>query len=172
MKPSLTKYRKWLLVCWFCGCVVPVFSQTKYGVVDLAMVMERLPAYLNVNAQIEKIAKVWEDELKEKEREIQKMKDDYAVDEPFYTDKMRKDKRAEIDKKQIALQNLNRKYFGFEGLLFRKKQQLTKPIQDKIYDVVDRIAQDKNLDIVVDKSAAGSIFLYVNPRLDITARVL
>lgn len=149
-----------------------IFAQFRCGVVDLETVIKKMPSYLNVNAQIEKLSRTWENELKSKELQLQKKQQDYATDEPFFTAQMQSVKKEELKKLEQELLKLNKYYFGFEGLYFKKKQELLKPLQDKIYEVIERIAQDKRLDLVIDRSASGSLILYVEPKLDITLRVI
>lgn len=160
----------------FCLVFLGIFSnlraQFRLGVVDLEAVLKKMPAYLNVNAQIEKLSRGWEAELKKKELELKKKQQSFAVDEPFFTGSMKSVKQAEIEKLERELLSLNKRYFGFEGLYFKKKQELLKPLQDKIYEVIERIAQNKRLDLVLDRSASGSLILYVEPKLDITLRVI
>lgn len=149
-----------------------IFAQFRCGVVDLETVIKKMPSYLNVNAQIEKLSRTWENELKSKELQLKKKQQDYATDEPFFTAQMQSVKKEELKKLEQELLKLNKYYFGFEGLYFKKKQELLKPLQDKIYEVIERIAQDKRLDLVIDRSASGSLILYVEPKLDITLRVI
>lgn len=162
-----------LLICLFIGLIsMQLKAQFRCGVVDLEAVLKKMPAYLNVNAQIEKLSQGWDNELKTRELQLRQKQQDYAADEPFFTAQMKTVKQAELKKMEQELMKLNKHYFGFEGLYFKKKQELLKPLQDKIYEVIERIAQDKRLDLVLDRSASGSLILYVEPKLDITLRVM
>lgn len=161
------------LLALFLFCIYSIINaQFRCGVIDLETVLKKMPAYLNVNAQIEKLSKSWELELKNKELQLHKQQQNYALDEPFFTAQMKSVKQAEIKKLESEVLSLNKHYFGFEGLYFKKKQELLKPLQDKIYEVIERVAQNKRLDLVLDRSASGTLILYVEPKLDITLRVI
>lgn len=147
-------------------------AQSKIAVVDLQAVLQQMPAYKKIAEQIDKMARDWQEEIKREEKVLRDLKDAFVLEEPFFTDQIKKLKREELDKQEEKVLSLNTRYFGFEGLYFQKKQELTKPLQDKVYDVIERVAQDRKLEVVIDKSAAGSLILYITPRLDITLRVL
>ena len=77
----------------------------------------------------------------------------------------------EIQTEESKLKEYQKKVFGFDGLLFLKKQELIKPVQDKVWDAVDKVAKKNNLDIVFDK-ASELVMIYTNPRFDYTDFVL
>ena len=91
---------------------------------------------------------------------------DYQAEQVLLSEEMKKKREQEIMDKEKAVKDLQKQRFGYEGDLFKKRQELVKPIQDKIYDAIQKLAQTKNLDLVFDKSAGGSALLYTNPSLD------
>lgn len=160
------------IACLICFAVsFPLLAQ-RYAVVDMESVLQRMPDYLQVNAQVEKLSRGWEAELRRKEVAVQKKKDEFVANAPFFTEDIRKNKEEELRKMEAEIGQLNRRYFGFEGLYFKKKRELLKPLQDRVYEVIERLAQDRHLDMIIDRSAAGSLILYVEPKLDLTGRVL
>ena len=105
------------------------------------------------------------------DKKIQAMYSALQAEQVLLTDAMRKERTDEIHKKEVELKDYQKKVFGFGGLFFLKKQELTKPIQDKVWDAVDKVAKQKNLHIVFDK--AGELtMIYTDPRYDYTDFVL
>jgi outer membrane protein len=81
------------------------------------------------------------------------------------SDEMKKRREDEIIKKEKEAKELQKKRFGFEGDLFKKRQELVKPVQDKVYNAVQKMAASKGYEIIFDKSADLSVF-YNDPKLD------
>ena len=82
-----------------------------------------------------------------------------------------RERMEEIRKEEDKLKEYQKKVFGFGGLLFLKKQELIKPVQDKIWDAVDKVAKKNNLAIIFDK-ASQLVMIYTDPRYDYTDFVL
>ena len=83
------------------------------------------------------------------------------------------DKNGQIHTVDIneELYDLQRKYFSPQGELNLKRQELVKPIQDKIYDAVQKLASDNKYAIIFD-SSSDLIMLYSNPNLDKSDKIL
>ena len=84
---------------------------------------------------------------------------------------MKKKKEDEIIKKEKEVKELQKQRFGNEGELFKKRQTLVKPIQDKVYKAVEEVAADFKLDMIIDKAGSTTI-LYINTKLDKSNEVL
>ena len=73
--------------------------------------------------------------------------------------------------KEKAVRDLQRQRFGFEGDLFKKRQELIKPIQDKVYNAVQKMAVQRGYDFVLDKSE-GITIIFADPKLDKSEDIL
>ena len=80
-------------------------------------------------------------------------------------------KEDAIVEKEKAASELKRKYFGHEGELFKKREELMKPIQDEIYNAVKVVAEENGYAVVVDRASASSI-IFATPRIDVSNEVL
>jgi outer membrane protein len=87
------------------------------------------------------------------------------------TEAAKKKRQDEILKKEQEIKAYQNKIFGFEGQLFKKRQELTKPVQDQVFEAIERVAKKKQLAIVFDK-AGDLTMLYTNPVHDYTEFVL
>jgi outer membrane protein len=95
----------------------------------------------------------------------------YQAEQVLLTEEMRQEKQDEIKKKETELKEYQKKVFGFGGLFFLKKQELIKPLMDKIFDAVGKVSKAHRLAIVFDK-AAELVMIYTDPRHDYTDFVL
>ena len=84
---------------------------------------------------------------------------------------MKKKREEEIINKEKEAKKLQKQRFGKEGDLFKKRQELIKPIQDRVYDAVSEIAETKNLAIIFDRSGSLTM-LYGNAKYDLSDEVL
>jgi len=113
----------------------------------------------------------WQKEIQDKYDNIDKMNKDYQSQQVLMTDDMKKQKQQEIQDKEKEAKELQKQYFGYEGQLFKLRQQLVKPIQDKVYDAVQKLATSKSYDFIFDKSVSVYM-MYANPKLDVSDQVL
>ena len=103
--------------------------------------------------------------------EVDKLYKSYQAERPMLSDEMRKKREDEIVTKEKSAKDLQKQRFGYEGDLFKKRQEFIKPIQDKVFNAVQKMASQKGLDIVLDKAGGVTLF-YADPKLDRSDDVL
>lgn len=143
----------------------------KFGYVDTDYVLSKMPEYKEAQQEIEKLSQGWQDEIQEMSREVESMYDELQAEEVLLTTEMKKDRLAEIERKEQELKEYQKKIFGFEGLFFLKKKELVKPVQDKIFEAIEKVCKDHRLAIMFDKSG-DLVMIYTDPRHDYTDYVL
>jgi len=121
--------------------------------------------------EIENLSKAWEKEINDMYIEIEKKEIELKAEEILLTKEMFEDRREKLDDEWKEVKNYQQKVFGFEGLYFLKKKELIEPIQDIIFESVERIAKKNRLQIIFDKSSEP-VLLYTNPIHDYTDYVL
>jgi outer membrane protein len=146
------------------------YSQ-KFGYVDTNFILSKMEEYKEAQAEIEKVSVQWQEEIQQMYIEIDQMYNEYKAEEVLLTKEMKEERMAEIKKKENEVKDYQKKVFGFEGLFFLKKQELMKPVQDKVFDSVEKIAKDNRLQIVFDKSG-DLVMIYTDPIHDYTDYVL
>src|SRR5688572_1582198 len=99
------------------------------------------------------------------------MYSDLQAEQVLLTDDMKKERTSAIQKKEAEMKEYQKKVFGFNGLFFLKKQELIKPIQDRVWDAVDKVCKQNSLAIMFDKSGE-LVMIYTDPRYDYTDFVL
>ena len=147
-----------------------VYAQ-RFGYIDTDYILNKMPEFVKAQDEIGQLSAAWEMEIQEMEKKIEGMYTALQAEKVLLTDQMYKDRLGAIQVKEGELKDYQKKVFGFEGLFFLKKQELIKPIMDKIWDAVDKVAKQNNLAIVFDK-AGQMVMIYTDPRYDYTDFVL
>ncbi len=143
----------------------------KYAFVDTEYILNNIPTYKSAQAQLDKLSTDWEKEISEMYGEVERLYKAYQNDAVLLTQEMKKQREDEIVNKEKVAKDLQSKYFGPDGELFKKRQELIKPIQDEIYNAVKELAVEGNYAVIFDSSGSLSM-LYTNPRYDLSDDIL
>ncbi|MBN2522048.1 MAG: OmpH family outer membrane protein [Bacteroidales bacterium] len=143
----------------------------KFAFVDTDYVLNNIPSYKAAENELDKLSKQYENEVSAMFENIDKMYREYQAEKVLLTDEIKSKREEEIITKEREAKKLQNDYFGQEGLLFKKRQELIKPIQDEVYGAVKEIANENGYAVIFD-SASGPTMLYTNPRYDISDEVL
>ena len=146
-------------------------SAQKFGYIDSELILSKLPEYKKAQTELNQAAKKWQIELEDMQKELTGLKDEYKLEEVLLTEDMQKERLDSISSKEKKLREKQKAYFGYEGMLFYKKQELIKPVQDKVFEAVEKVAKEKRLQMVFDKSS-GLVLIYSDPIHDYTDYVL
>ncbi|MCD6597481.1 MAG: OmpH family outer membrane protein [Bacteroidales bacterium] len=143
----------------------------KYAFVDTEYILNNIPTYKSAQAQLDKFSADWEKEISDMYSEVERLYKAYQNDAVLLTQEMKKQREDEIVSKEKVAKDLQSKYFGPDGELFKKRQELIKPIQDEVYNAVKELAVEGNYAVIFD--SAGSLsMLYTNPRYDLSDDIL
>lgn len=143
----------------------------QYAYVDTEYIMNNIPIFQTAQDQLNDFKEQWKKEIDEVKDEVDKMYRDYQAERIMLTEELRLKREEEIVAKERQMRELQQKYFGREGMLFQKRQELIRPIQDDIYNAIKEIARERNYAVIFDTSA-GAIMLYTDPRHDRSDDVL
>ncbi|QMU26997.1 OmpH family outer membrane protein [Adhaeribacter radiodurans] len=146
------------------------FAQ-KFGYVDSEFILSKMPAYKSAQQEIDKLSANWQKDIEGMYQNIDKMYKAYQAEEVLLTEEMKKKRQNEIVEKEKEVKEYQKKIFGFEGTVFKKRQELIKPVQDEVYDAIEKVAKKRQLQIIFDKSGE-LVMLYTNPVHDYTEYVL
>jgi outer membrane protein len=153
-------------------CLATTGAQAQRNcVIDSKYILENLPEYKQAQTKLDEISATWQKEIDAKLQEVDRMYKSYQAEQVMLSDEMKKSRENEIIKKEKEAKELQKKKFGFEGELFKKRQELVKPVQDKVYNAVQKLASSKGYEIIYDKSADLTIF-YSDSKLDKSDDVL
>ena len=146
-------------------------SAQRYAVIDSKYILDKIPEYKDAQKKLDQFSELWQQELDQKQTALDKMFKDYDAEQVMLPDPLKKKREDELYNKEKELRDLQRKRFGFEGDLFRKRQELIKPIQDRVYNAVQKLAVEKQYDFILDKSE-GITVIFADPKLDRSDDVL
>jgi outer membrane protein len=147
-----------------------VEAQT-FSYVDTDYILDKMPEYRSAQKQIDELAEQYKKEIQAKVNEIEKLYKQYQAEQVILPEQEKKEKEDEILRKEDELNKLKEQRFGKDGDLFKKRRELIKPIQDKVFDAIQKLAQEEGLDFIFDKAGAVTM-LYVNAKYDRSDEVL
>ncbi len=143
----------------------------RIGYVDTDYILTNIPEYKDAQDELNSLSEKWEKEVKAIFEKVEAMYKEYQAEAVLLPQDLKRKKEEDILKKEKEAKDLQMKYFGSEGELFKKRSELVQPIQEKIYNAMQDIAETKNYAFIFDK-ASGASMLYANPRLDLSDEVL
>jgi outer membrane protein len=145
--------------------VALVSNAQRYAIIDSKYILDKVPEYKEAQKKLDNFSELWQKELDQKQSAMDKMYKDFDAEQVMLTDVLKKKREDELYNKEKELRDLQKKRFGFEGDLFKKRQELIKPIQDRVYNAVQKLAVEKLYDFILDKSE-GITVIFADPKLD------
>jgi outer membrane protein len=143
----------------------------RYAVIDTRYILNKLPEYEEAQKKLDAFSVQWQKEIDEKQVVLDQLYRNFEAERVMLSDELLKKREDDLFNKEKELRDLQKKRFGFEGDLFKKRQELVKPIQDRVYNAVQKIAVARQYDLVLDKSE-GITIIFADPKLDRSDDVL
>lgn len=158
-----------LFIC--CTLTTLAVQAQKFALMDMEYILENIPAYQQANNELTSLSQQYQKMVEAKAKEAETLYQAYQKTAGTLNATQRTQKEEAIVAKEKEVAELRKKYFGPEGEMARKQETLISPIQDRIYEAVKQISQQKGYDAVIDRASATSI-IYASPRIDISNEVL
>ena len=143
----------------------------KFAYVDTDYILTKVPEFVQAEEKINDFTEQWQSEIEAVYDEVEQMYRVYQSEQVLLTNEMKLKREEAIISKEKSAQSLQQKYFGTNGELYKKRQELIKPIQDRIFDAVQQLAANNKYSVIFDASS-DLIMLYSNPELDKSDKVL
>ncbi|MDF2190838.1 OmpH family outer membrane protein [Paraflavitalea sp. CAU 1676] len=163
--------KKILFTCFALLAFVGVSLAQRYGIVDTKYILDKMPEYKEAQKKLDQFSIQWQKEIDDKQAALDKMYKDFDAEQVMLSEELKKKREDELFVREKELRDLQRKRFGFEGDLFKRRQELIKPIQDKVYNAIQKIAVNRAFDFILDKSE-GITVIFADPKLDRSEDVL
>lgn len=177
-KKDMKQYGRIMRMILFVGIIFGIqlsFSHTahaqKYACVNTDYVLRSIPDYSNAQKRLDKYVTDWQKEISDKLSELDNMRAEYEQESYLLPDNLKKRRRDEIAAKEQEIKGLQAQRFGPGGDLDKRRAELLKPVQDRVYSAIERIAHEKNYAFVFDKSGSATL-LFANKKYDISDEVL
>ncbi len=148
-----------------------VSNAQRYAIIDSKYILEKLPEYKDSQGKLDQFSNQWQQEIEKKQADLDRMYKEYDAEQVMLTDVLKKKREDELYNREKEVRDLQKKRFGFEGDLFKKRQELIKPIQDKVYIAIQKLAIERSYDFILDKSE-GITVIFADPKLDRSDEVL
>jgi outer membrane protein len=143
----------------------------RYAVVDTKYILDKMPEYKDAQKKLDQVSMQWQKEIDDKQAALDKMYKDFDAEQVMLSDTLKKKREDQLFNKEKEVRDLQRRRFGYEGDLFKMRQELVKPIQDKVYNAIQQIAVNRMYDFILDKSE-GITVIFADPKLDKSEDVL
>jgi outer membrane protein len=163
--------KSYLLTALFVFGIAFVSTAQKYGYIDSKYIMEQLPEYHENKEKLDKLSERWQKEIEDRYTVLRKRKETLAQEEVLLPDDVKEKRKEEIKQLEEEVMQLQRLYFGVNGELFQKRQELIKPIQDKIFEALEKVASKGNYTFVFDRANQSNL-IYADPKMDLSKKVL
>lgn len=169
MRPAIMSNKIWYILF---GLVFGIQVQAqRFGIVDSEYVLTQIPEYAKAQQQLDQLSRTWEGEIEALLSEADALRRAYEAEKILLTEEKRAEREAAIKAKEEEAKQKQQLYFGIKGKIYIKRQELIKPLQDKIFNAVQEVARRRNLDVVFDKGSE-LITLYVSEKVDISDEVI
>ena len=146
-------------------------AQTKYAIINTKYILDKIPEYKEADKKLKALGDQWQQEIDQKQMTLDKMYKNYEAEQFMLPDDLKKKREDELFVKEKELRDLQKKRFGYEGDLFKERQKMVKPIQDRVYNAVQKLATARGYDFILDKSE-GITIIFADPKLDKSDDVL
>ena len=162
--------KKILVSAMFLFLTLMSFGQ-KYAFINSEYILSNMPEYKEAQAELNRLAVQWQKEIEAKFASIDSMYKKYQVESITMPEQIKKSREDAIIAEEKAAKDLQKKRFGQDGDLFKKREELVKPIQDRVISTVNDYAKEKGYAFVFD-SAGDMTIIYADPKWDINSAIL
>tara|TARA_B100000287_G_C20651536_1_gene787074 strand:+ start:1877 stop:2383 length:507 start_codon:yes stop_codon:yes gene_type:complete len=162
---------KKILLLITCFVLISTVQAQKFAYIDTDYILNKIPEFKQAQDKLEALSNDWQKEIENKYNDIENMYRSYQQDKVLLSKNMREKREEAIINKENETKKLEAKYFGPEGLLYKKRQELIKPIQDRIWDATQQLATNNKYQIIFD-SSSDLIMIYHNTNLDKSDKIL
>ena len=158
-----------VLICAI--CLATSASAQKYAIIDTKYILSKIPDYVDADKKLLAVSDQWQKEIDDNQSALDLMYKNYDAEQYMLSDELKKKREDELFNKEKELRDLQKRRFGYQGDLFKEREKLVKPIQDKVYNAVQKMAVAKGFDFILDKSE-GITVIFADPKLDHSNDVL
>ena len=146
-------------------------SAQRYAVIDTKYILDKIPDYKDAQKKLDQFSEQWQREIDAKQSELDQLYRNFESEQVMLSEELKKKREDELFNREKEVRDLQKRRFGFEGDLFKKRQELVKPIQDKVYNAIQKLAGERQYDFILDKSE-GITVIFADPKLDKSDDVL
>jgi outer membrane protein len=162
--------KKLALICFIVFGTAFANAQ-KYAYIDSDFILNSMPEYKESKEKLDKLAERWTEEIESRYQELRIKKDNFSREEVLLPSEEKNKRKEEIAKLETEAMEMQKMRFGVNGDYFQKRQEFIKPIQDKVFDAMQKVASKRNYSFVFDKANQSNL-VYADSKFDISDEVL
>jgi outer membrane protein len=163
--------KKGLFIVLFFLLAGSAIQAQRYAIIDTKYILDKLPEYKDADKRLALISDQWQKEIDDKQGQLNQMYRNFDAEQYMLSDDLKKKREDQLFNMEKEVRDLQKKRFGFEGDLFKERQKLVKPVQDKVYNAIQKMAVNRGYDFILDKSE-GITVIFADPKLDKSEEVL
>lgn len=163
--------KRLFLLATFVAVVAVCSYAQKYALIDMEYILKNIPQYEMANEQLNQVSLRWQKEVETKTKEAETLYKNYQSEMVFLTDEQKKKREEEIVAKEKETAELQAKYFGPQGELYKKRQSLIEPIQTDVYEAIKKVSEEKGYQVIFDRASSAGI-IFASPKIDVSNLVL
>ncbi len=148
-----------------------LYHAQRYAIIDTKYILDKMPEYKDADKSLAAISEQWQKEIDDKQGQLNQMYRNFDAEQYMLSDELKKKREDQLFNMEKEVRILQKKRFGYEGDLFKERQKLVKPVQDKVYNAIQKMAVNRGYDFVLDKSE-GITVIFADPKLDKSEEVL
>ncbi len=148
-----------------------ISTAQRFAFVDTEYILSKVPAYKDALSKLDLYSSKWQKEIEDHFKTVERKYQEYQNEKVLLSDEMKKRREEEIIQLEKTAKSLKKKYFGVDGELFKKREELIKPIQESIYEAIKQLATDGNYAVIFD-AAGGASILYTNEKYDKSEEII
>ena len=149
------------------GMIGTSLQAQRVAIVDVNALLSEMPEYKTAQSELDKISSKWRQEISIEMDKVKSMYNKYQAEQVLLSDEVRAQREQEIVDKEQSVMDMQKLRFGPDGDLFKRRQELVKPVQDKVVAAIESFADDRGYDLVLDKGGNAGI-LFLSEELDKT----
>jgi outer membrane protein len=150
---------------------VSVVNAQKYGFINSEYILSKMPEYKEAKDRLDKMADRWTKEIEERYKVLNQKKELFNREEVLLPAEEKEKRQEEISKLENEIMELQKSRFGVSGEYFQKRQELIKPIQDKVYDAMQKVASKRSYSFIFDKANQSNL-VYADKKFDLSDEVI
>jgi outer membrane protein len=161
-------------VVLFCVLLMGVLNYSiaqRYAYVDTQYILDNMPEYAAAQLELDKVSEQWEKEIEILFQDVDKKRKDYESEAILLPIEIKQQREKEIADAELKAKDMQKKRFGVGGDLFMKREELIKPIQDKIFNAIQEVSVERNYAFVFDISNQSNL-LFADPKYNMSDQVL
>lgn len=159
------------LVSVLTGVTAVAQRGVRIAYVDMEYILENVEEYRDASEQLDTKVQNWKVEIEQKQSVVEQMKKDLMAEKVLLTPELISEREEEIQILEKEMIEYQQDRFGPQGDLVLQKRRLIQPIQDQVFNEVQKLGANKKYDFIFDKSA-DVVMLYSEKRHDISDLVL